>query len=129
MPKQYSRSRRVADLIQRELAVTLQREATDPRYGLITVSAVDVSPDLKNAKIYVTSLGGEALHDQLLNTLNDAAGHYRHQLAGNLDMRSVPRLRFLYDESIQRGRHMSDLIDSLQVSADHQDQDGGFSNS
>lgn len=121
MPKQYSRSRRVADLIQRELAGSLQREMIEPRFGLITISAVDVSPDLKNARVFVTTLGSDEMHGQLLETLNASAGHYRHLLAGVLELRSVPRLSFVYDESIQRGRHMSDLIDSLQATSENND--------
>lgn len=114
MPKQYSRSRRVADLIKRELAILIQREMVDSQLGMITISAADISPDLKNAKIYVTCLGGEHDPDKLIHILNDMAGHYRHELSKLLQLRSVPRLMFVFDESIQRGRQLSELIDSLQ---------------
>lgn len=117
MPKQYGRNRRVADVVQRELARLLQREITDPHLGLITVSAVDVSPDLKNAKIFVTTLGGDLEHNEVVRILNELAGHYRHELAGLLTLRSVPSLKFEYDTSIQRGKHLSDLIDSLSASS------------
>ena len=115
--RQFGRNRRVADLVQREMAVLLQRELTDPQTGLVTVSAVDISPDLKNARIFVTSLGGQQQANELVRTLNDKAGHYRHELARVLTLRSVPQLKFEFDVSIQRGRHMSDLIDSLSASA------------
>ena len=118
MPRQYGRNRRVADLIQREMAGLLQREMTDPQLGLITVSAVDVSPDLKNAKIYVTAMGGDHEPEKLIRTLNEMNRHYRHELARVLILRSVPSLRFEYDESIQRGKRLSDLIDSLSHTAD-----------
>lgn len=117
MPRQYGRNRRVADVVQRELARLLQREMADPRLGLITVSAVDISPDLKNAKIFVTALGGEQGPEQLVRVLNEMAGHYRHELAGALTLRNVPSLKFVYDTSIQRGRQLSDLIDSLSESS------------
>ena len=112
--KRYGRNRRVADLIQRELAPLLQKEIDNPDLGLITISAVDVSPDLKNARIFVTSLGGNGDIHLLVQTLNEMAGHYRHELAGSLTLKSMPRLTFEFDESIQRGRHLSELIDTLQ---------------
>lgn len=118
MPKQYGRNRRVADLIQRELAVLIQREMNEPGLGLITISAVDVSPDLRNARIFVTCLGGDEDTRPLLMKLNELSGHYRHELARCLTLRTMPKLRFEYDESIQRGKHLSDLIDSLQNSTD-----------
>ena len=118
MPRQFGRNRRVADLVQRELAVLLQREITDPQFGLITVSAVDISPDLKYARIFVTCLGGKQQTGELIRTLNDMAGHYRHELAQVLTLRSVPRLKFEFDVSIERGRHLSGLIDSLSASAE-----------
>ena len=109
----FGRNRRVADLVQRKLAAQLQRDITDPRYGLVTVSAVDISPDLKNARIFITCLGGEAHIDELIRDLNEHTGHYRHELAQVLTMRSVPQIKFVYDVSIQRARHLTDLIDSL----------------
>lgn len=118
MPRRYGRNRRVADLIQREMAGLLQRELTDQHLGMVTVSAVDVSPDLKNAKIYVTAMGGDHDPDKLIRALNEMNRHYRHELARVLILRSVPSLKFEYDESIQRGKHLSDLIDSLSHAAD-----------
>ena len=115
--KSYGRNRRVADVVQRELARLLQREMADPHLGLITISAVDISPDLKNAKIFITAMGGEQGPDEVVRILNEMAGHYRHELAGLLSLRSVPSLKFIYDTSIQRGKDLSDLIDSLSTSS------------
>ena len=98
----------------------LQREITDPQLGLITVSAVNISPDLKNARIFVTSLGGRQQTDDLVRMLNDRAWHYRQELARVLTLRSVPHLKFEFDISIQRGRHLTDLIDSLAAAAKNQ---------
>ena len=117
MPKQYGRNRRVADVVQRELARLLQREMADSQLGLITISAVDISPDLKNAKIFITALGGTLEPEGVVRILNEMAGHYRHELAGLLTLRSVPSLKFVYDTSIQRGKQLSDLIDSLSASS------------
>ena len=113
MPKQFSRSRRVADLVQKELAGLIQRQITDPRLGMITIASADISPDLKNAKVYVTSLGGEANVEELVETLNDMAGHFRYELAQVLSLRVVPKLKFVFDSSIERGSRLSALIDSL----------------
>lgn len=113
MPKQFSRSRRVADLVQKELAGLIQRQITDPRLGMITIASADISPDLKNARVYVTSLGGEANVEELVETLNDMAGHFRYELAQVLSLRVVPKLKFVFDSSIERGSRLSALIDSL----------------
>lgn len=114
MSKQYGRNRRVADLIQRELAVMIQRELRDAHLGLITVSAVDVSPDLKNARIYVTSLGDTQDTEMVLKRLNEMGGHFRHELAKILPLRGVPKLRFVFDSSIEHGSKLTALIESLQ---------------
>ncbi len=113
MPRQFSRSRRVADLVQRELARLIQREIADTHLGLITISAVDVSPDLTNAKIYITSLGADSGMEKVIDVLNEQAGHFRHELAQVLPLRGVPRLEFAFDSSIERGSRLSALIDSL----------------
>lgn len=126
-----ARVQRVADQIQREIAVLIQMEVNDPRIGMVSVTAVDVSRDLAYAKIYVTVLNSlsdsEAVNsstlsepgkldkleiDENLKALNKAAGYLRSLLAKQLTLRSVPKLRFYYDGSIERGRHLSELIDS-----------------
>jgi ribosome-binding factor A len=115
MPSQFSRSQRVGDLVQRELARLIQKELGDAHIGLITVSSADISPDLKYAKIYVTCLGDGIETDVVIGTLNEMAGHFRHELAKVLKLRVVPRLAFLYDRSIERARRLTTLIDSLHV--------------
>ncbi len=122
MPKQFSRSRRVADLVQKELARLIQRQIKDPRLGMITIASADISPDLKNARVYVTSLGGDANVEELVETLNDMAGHFRYELAQVLSLRVVPKLKFVFDSSIERGSRLSALIDSLHE--DSVDDDG-----
>ncbi|MCI0400515.1 MAG: 30S ribosome-binding factor RbfA [Gammaproteobacteria bacterium] len=113
MPNEFSRARRVADLVQRELAVLIQRGLNEPRLGLITISAVEVSVDLSHAKIYVTALGGQAKVDEVLEILNKGAGLFRSQLARRLSLRTVPKLRFIFDGSVERGRRLSALIDAV----------------
>ncbi|MEJ2761275.1 MAG: 30S ribosome-binding factor RbfA [Gammaproteobacteria bacterium] len=113
MPREYGRNRRVADLVQRELAVCIQREMSDTPLKFVTVSGVDVSPDLKNARVYVTSLEDNLDKDRVVADLNERAGHYRHHLSKKLSLRSVPRLTFVFDYSVERGRRLTDLIDAV----------------
>ncbi|WP_251358354.1 30S ribosome-binding factor RbfA [Kangiella sp. TOML190] len=120
-----SRAARVGDQIQRDLAVLLQREMKDPRLGIVTVSAVEVSSDLQNAKVFVTFLGKEAAQEikDGIEVLSHAAGFLRSQLAKSIRMRSVPALRFFYDKSISEGQKMSSLIEQAISSdqANHSD--------
>lgn len=113
MAKEYSRTQRVADQMQRELALLIQREVRDPRLGMVTVTAVDVSRDLAHAKVFFTLLGKDSDEDVALNReiLNEAAGFLRMQLGRVMKLRSIPQLHFFYDESIRRGVHLSSLID------------------
>ena len=114
MSKEFGRNRRVADLIQRELATLIQREMDSTKFGLITVSIVNVSPDLLNAKVFVTSLGDDAGKDDMVDALNERAGHLRHELAKNSPLRTTPKLNFVFDSSIEHGTRLSALIDSVQ---------------
>lgn len=113
MPREYGRNRRVADQIQRELAGYFQKELSDTHLRFVTVSTVDVSPDLANAKVYVTNLLDDVDRNQVISELNEQAGHFRHLLAKNLTLRSVPKLNFVFDISVERGSHLVSLIDSL----------------
>jgi len=114
MQRDYQRSDRVADQIQRELSGLIRDALKDPRVpGLTTISQVQVSRDLSLAKVYVTIMGsqpGEA-RDEAVAALNRAAGFLRSRLAAQLSLRSVPQLRFAYDEVIERGNRLDDLID------------------
>ncbi len=113
MPRQFSRSRRVADLVQRELAQLIQREMKNSHLGMLTISTIDISPDLTNAKVYITSLGSDLNMEEIIQELNGLSGHYRHELARVLPLRGVPKLKFVFDSSIERGSKLSALIDSL----------------
>lgn len=114
MPREYGRNLRVADLLQRKLAVLLQREVELSGIGLLTISSVDVSPDLAQASVYVSCLGGNVHKRDLIEALNKLAGRYRRQLSHELTMRSVPKIRFVYDDSVERGARLTSLIDSLK---------------
>ena len=105
------RLRRVADQIQRELSGLLRSELKDPRVGMITLTGVEVSPDLAHAKVFYTTLGdAEAL--ALTETgLRRAAGFLRSELGRRLKLRLTPELRFVYDASVAHGVNLSKLID------------------
>jgi ribosome-binding factor A len=102
----------VADLIQRELSDLLRREVRDPHVGMVTLTSVDVSPDLSHAKVYFTLLDA-AKRDATGRALQRAAGFLRSQLAHRMKMYTTPELRFVYDESVERGDRISQLIDSV----------------
>ena len=108
--KDYPRSYRLADQIQRELSTLIRTEVKDPGVSpLLTISAVDVSRDLSLAKIYITVLD-ENQRESSMAALSRAGGYLRSQLASRLSTRSVPQLKFHYDESVERGEHLSGLI-------------------
>lgn len=111
MGKEFSRSRRVGEQIQRELAELLQRELNDPRLGMVTVSAVEVSRDLAVAKVFFTVLTPGHEVQQTLNGLNHASGFLRRELGKRMKLRVVPELRFQFDSSIENGSRLSALID------------------
>ena len=106
------RPRKVADLIQRELSGLLRRELRDPRVGMVTLTSVDVSPDLSHAKVFFTVLEKEK-QETTTDALQRAAGFLRSQLAQRMKMYTTPELRFVYDASVERGDQLSRLIDSV----------------
>jgi len=107
------RPQRVADQIQRELAEILRRELQDPRLGLVTITAVDAAPDLSHAVVYFTCLE-RVQAEAAERTLRKAAGFLRSSLARRIKLYTTPELRFKYDESVERGAHLSQLIDSVR---------------
>jgi ribosome-binding factor A len=115
MPKEYSRTQRIGDQMQRELSQLIQREIKDPRLALVTVTAVEVSRDLSNAKVFITVMGQDGddaeTVEQNRKILQDAAGFLRMQLGKAMQLRTVPQLRFHYDASIRRGVELSALIE------------------
>jgi ribosome-binding factor A len=108
--KGHGRPQRLGDLIQREVSELIRLEVRDPRVGMITITSVDVSPDLSHAKIFFTVLEKEKLQETLQG-LGRSAGFLRAQLAKRIKMYTTPELRFEYDESVERGDRLSRLID------------------
>ena len=141
MPESSARLQRVGDQIQRDLATLIQMELNDPRVGMVSITGVDVSRDLALAKIYVTvlnSLGDDSevnsetlahpgdlekleIEDNV-KALNKASGYLRTLLARRLKLRVIPKLQFIYDGSVERGRQLSNLIDDALAADREQHQ-------
>lgn len=115
MSREFKRSDRVAQELQKEVAVILQREVKDPRIGMVTVSDVEVSRDLAYAKIFVTFLfdnDPDAI-SQGMKGLEKASPYIRTLLGKAMRLRIVPELRFIYDESLVEGMRMSNLVSTV----------------
>jgi len=106
------RMRRVNESVRQVLAEALP-ELKDPRIGLVTVTGVETSPDLRTATVYVSVLGSEKKRTNTLRGLDAAHGLLQSQLARQLRMKRTPTLTFEYDQSVERGVRMSQLIDEL----------------
>ncbi len=111
-----NRSRRVGELIQRELATMLMREIKDPRLSMVSITAVDVTRDLGLARVYYTvinSASDNTLLDNVKQGLDKASGFLRHELGQHIQLRIVPKLEFRYDTSVEHGARLTQLIDSV----------------
>lgn len=118
MAKDFARTDRIAEQIRRELAELIRLEVKDPRVKKVTLTGVEVTNDHAHAKVYYTSLDGDS--PVLQQGLERAAGFLRSQVAHAMKLRITPQLHFVYDESIERGAHLSQLIDQA-VSSDKKD--------
>jgi len=111
MPKDFSRSSRVAEQIQRELAELIRLELKDPRIGLITLTGVELTADYAHAKIFFTTLAGAEALPEIEQGLRRASGFLRRELGRRVRIHTLPELHFVYDESVERGDRLSRLID------------------
>jgi ribosome-binding factor A len=112
------RIERVGNLIRHEISELLQRQVKDPRLGdFVTVTEVSISPDLRYAKVFVSCIGSEDEKRETLSGLVAASGFLRNQLAKRLRLRRVPELSFQWDDSIERGAHLLQLIDKVSSSS------------
>src|SRR5512144_2291315 len=110
MPKDYARTDRVAEQMQRELAELVRLEVKDPRVRMVTLTGVEVARDYSHAKVFYTTLEGE--NKKVQQGLERASGFLRSQLAHSMKLRVIPQLHFVYDASVERGAHLSKLIDN-----------------
>lgn len=112
------RQQRVADRVREEIADLLERRAEDPRLRGLSITAVEVSPDLRQAFVYISALTGTAGSREALAGLEHAKGFFRHELASRLGLRHVPELIFRWDASLETGDRISRILDNLAKSDD-----------
>lgn len=114
MRKNSIKNTRINGEVQRELSKLISREIKDPRINpMTTVVAVDVAPDLKHAKVYISVLGDEESCKSTIKGLKSAAPYIRGQLAKSINLRNTPELTFILDQSIEYGVHMSKIINEV----------------
>jgi len=115
------RIERVNSLLRQEISELLQHQVKDPRLGnFIAVTAVSTSPDLRYAKVFVSRIGSEGKKQETLNVLAAAAGFFRKEMARHLKLRRIPELSFQWDDSIERGTYLLELIDEVTVDKDRE---------
>jgi ribosome-binding factor A len=118
------RTERVADLIRRELSDVLMNRMRDPRLGFVSITGVDVSGDLGHATVWLSSLDGVEGRAEVIKVLSRAVPFLRRELAPRLGLREVPTLRFLYDESIERGARIEGLLRKIKDGEPVDDEEG-----
>lgn len=120
MAKEFSRTSRLGEQLQRELAKTIQFEMKDPRLGMVTLNQVTVSKDLGYADVHFTVMAAQGDSDEHIQAqteaiLNDAAGYLRSKMAKIVTARTTPALRFHYDKSLEQGHFLTGLIDEARA--------------
>ena len=114
MKKRSVKNTRINEEVMRELSNIIRSDVKDPRVSSLTsVVAVEVAPDLKTAKAYISVLGDEEDAAKTLEGLKSSAGYIRHKLAENINLRNTPEIKFIMDQSIEYGVRMSHLIDEV----------------
>jgi ribosome-binding factor A len=123
MPTPSGRMRRVNEAVREVLSAHIAGDLKDPRIGFVTVTAVDTSPDLRHARVFVSVLGDAAERQRTLDGLAAAHGFLQAHVGSELRMKRTPRLEFVYDESIERGARISELLSDgrPEEAQDHQD--------
>lgn len=105
------RTDRVNDLIREELSKLIREELNDPRlHGLLTITKVDVSPDLRQARAHISVLGSDEDRASTMEALQSARAFLRHELGKRITMRSTPNLRFVSDTSMEEAQVLTDLM-------------------
>lgn len=113
------RQARVGDLLRESLADLLLRRVKDPRVEEVTITGVEVSPDLKHAHVFFC-VRDASVRDAAQHGLQSAEGYLRHELKGLLKLRSIPELSFIYDTSFDYGTHIDEILDKIKA-----DDEGG----
>ena len=120
--KNFSRADRVCEQIRRDLADIIRGELKDPRIGMISLTAVELTPDYAHAKIFFTTLNADHL-EEIERGLKRASGFLRRELGRRIHIHTLPELHFVYDNSLERGASMSELIDRASALSDQTPED------
>ena len=116
MRKNSIKNTRINGEVQKELSKIIREEIKDPRiHPMTSVMAVEVAPDLKTCKAFISVLGNEEAKQSTIKGLKNAEGYIRRELARTLNLRNTPKIRFILDESIEYGVNMSKLIDDVMM--------------
>ena len=122
MKKRSIKNTRINAEVQRELSIIIREGIQDPRVGIMTtVVAVEVAPDLKTAKAFISVLGDEKTKADTIQGLESAKGHIRRELARSLNLRNTPEMKFVLEQSIEYGAHMSKIIDDVNKDIQHEE--------
>jgi ribosome-binding factor A len=111
------RAARLNEQVRRELTALLQTDVRDPRIGLVTITDVEVSPDLYHAKVFFSVLGGEAERESATEGLRAAAGYLRTEIGRRMHIRRSPELHFTYDATLQHALHIEKLLKEARATA------------
>ncbi|MCI8371057.1 MAG: 30S ribosome-binding factor RbfA [Lachnospiraceae bacterium] len=124
MRKNSIKNTRVNGEVQKELSQIIQSGIKDPRiHPMTSVVSVEVAPDLKTCKAYISVLGDQQAQEDTLAGLKSAEGYIRRELAHNINLRNTPEIRFLLDQSIEYGVNMSKLIDDVNRKSTEEEHD------
>ena len=121
------RSSRVGEQIKREISQLIARGLKDPRVGFVTITDVEVSPDLRLAKVYYSVLGDEASRKETAQGLKNSVPFLCHELGQRIRLRYTPKLVFIFDASLEYGAHMDELL--RQIAAEKKEDESGYSES
>lgn len=113
MQKRYQRTDRVSELVSREISLIIDRELRDTRIGMVTVTGVEISKDLRSARVFVSVLGGDDETRLSLEALNNASTFIRARLGERITIRHLPKLTFYFDSSTVEGMKMDRILDNL----------------
>ena len=111
----FARADRVAEQIRRDLAEIIRTELKDPRIGMISLSAVEVTPDYAHATVFFTTMTDHSAIPEILKGLARAAGFLRGQLGRRIKLHQIPELHFKFDQSLERGMSLTRLIDEANA--------------
>jgi ribosome-binding factor A len=104
------RMRRVDEAMREVLSAAITSELKDPRVGFVTVTAVDTSPDLRHARVFVSVLGDDPVRRRSMDGLRSAHGYLQKRVAGELRLKHTPTLEFAYDDTVDRGQRINELL-------------------